>query len=71
MLQYLIKKKDIANWGLFIGISLYLLGFICVGGEWFAMWQSHDFNGQEAVTRLIMFQFFVLLYLNMNEGAYI
>jgi predicted small integral membrane protein len=30
-----------------MGLLLYGLGFIIVGGEWFAMWQSKTWNGQQ------------------------
>lgn len=33
--------------GLSMGLLLYGLGFIIVGGEWFAMWQSKTWNGQQ------------------------
>jgi predicted small integral membrane protein len=34
------KSKTIALWGLTIALALYLIGFMVVGAEWFAMWQS-------------------------------
>jgi predicted small integral membrane protein len=33
--------------GLTLGLVLYLVGFIAIGGEWFAMWQSQTWNGQQ------------------------
>ena len=33
--------------GLTIGLLLYITGFVTVGGEWFAMWQSATWNGQQ------------------------
>jgi predicted small integral membrane protein len=29
------------------------MGFLVVGGEWFQMWQSQSWNGQEAAFRFI------------------
>jgi hypothetical protein len=33
---------------------LWFSGFITVGGEWFLMWQSEIWNGQEAAFRLVV-----------------
>jgi predicted small integral membrane protein len=33
--------------GLTLGFLLYSVGFVSVGGEWFAMWQSETWNGQQ------------------------
>jgi predicted small integral membrane protein len=35
-----------------MGLLLWLLAFITVGGEWFLMWQSKIWNGQEAAFRM-------------------
>ncbi|MFH9419438.1 DUF2165 domain-containing protein [Streptomyces sp. NPDC017529] len=37
--------------GLLMVLLLFGAGFIAVGGEWFAMWQSQSWNGLEAATR--------------------
>ncbi len=39
--------------GLTIGFGLWFFGFIVVGGEYFAMWQSKDWNGQEGAFRFV------------------
>ena len=39
--------KDLAVVALTLGILLYAVGFVDVGGEWFAMWQSPVWNGQQ------------------------
>lgn len=38
--------KGWAVGGLAGGFLLFALGFITIGGEWFAMWQSEVWNGQ-------------------------
>lgn len=40
------RAKTIAVVGLTFGLLLYIAGFVAVGGEWFAMWQSETWNGQ-------------------------
>jgi len=44
------KRMGIA--GLIVGLLMWLLAFLCVGGEWFLMWQSKTWNGQEAAFRM-------------------
>jgi predicted small integral membrane protein len=34
--------------GLALGFSIWFGGFMTVGGQWFASWQSKDWNGREA-----------------------
>jgi predicted small integral membrane protein len=38
--------KGAAILGLTLGFLLYAVGFVTIGGEWFAMWQSATWNGQ-------------------------
>ena len=49
-IQY-TQAKQWAYWGLFGGFSLFALGFITIGGEWFAMRQSDIRNGLSSATR--------------------
>ncbi len=41
---------------------IWFVGFITVGGEWFAMWQSQVWNGQQAAFRIIASILLVLIY---------
>jgi predicted small integral membrane protein len=38
--------KVVAVTGLTLGFLLYAAGFVTIGGEWFAMWQSSTWNGE-------------------------
>jgi predicted small integral membrane protein len=38
--------KGMAVLGLTLGFLLYAVGFVTIGGEWFAMWQSATWNGE-------------------------
>ena len=49
--------------GLTMGLLLYALGFLVVGGEWFAMWQSHTWNGQATAGIFVLFIGVTLLHL--------
>ena len=44
------------------------LGFLVVGGEWFQMWQSKTWNGQEAAFRFIACIGLVLIFVNQPDG---
>ena len=42
------RAKRFAAWGVAAGFALWFVGFMAIGGEWFAMWQSKAWNGQSA-----------------------
>ncbi|WP_184738084.1 DUF2165 domain-containing protein [Streptomyces netropsis] len=51
--------------GLVMLIVLFGMGFIAIGGEWFAMWQSSKWNGLEAAGRNVMLAGFVLVTVHL------
>lgn len=59
--------KSRANTGLTLGIMLWLLAFITVGGEWFLMWQSSKWNGLGPALRMFTVMGLVLIFLNLPE----
>ena len=59
--------KKSANAGLTLGLLLWFLAFITVGGEWFLMWQSSKWNGLGPALRMFTVMGFVLLLLNLPE----
>jgi len=42
-------------------------GFLVIGGEWFAMWQSPTWNGQEAAFRFVASILLVVLFVMQPE----
>src|SRR5271168_1930847 len=44
-----------------LGMLMWLVAFLTVGAEWFLMWQSHAWNGQEAAFRMFVVLGIVLL----------
>ena len=42
------RAKSWTAIGVLIGFALWFIAFMGIGGEWFAMWQSASWNGQEA-----------------------
>jgi predicted small integral membrane protein len=55
--------RGLAVAGLTMGLLLYALGFLVVAGEWFAMWQSHTWNGQVTAGIFVLFIGVALLHL--------
>jgi predicted small integral membrane protein len=55
------QAKRLAIVGLTLGLAMWLVAFLSVGGEWFMMWQSKTWNGQEAAFRMFAVLGIVLL----------
>ena len=61
------RAKTWAVAGLTVGFCLWFFGFLVVAGEYWAMWQSRTWNGQEAAFRFTMVILAVLIFLNQPE----
>ena len=61
------RAKNLAVAGVVLNLLQWLLAFITVGGEWFLMWQSKSWNGQEAVARMFLIAGIILLFLNTRD----
>ncbi|WP_210581565.1 DUF2165 domain-containing protein [Streptomyces sp. GESEQ-4] len=57
-----------STYGLLMVLLLFGAGFIAIGGEWFSMWQSADWNGLDAATRAFVFSGIVLLVVQSTGG---
>ena len=55
--------KRVAIMALTLSMLMWLVAFLSVGAEWFLMWQSHNWNGQEAAFRMFVVVGLVLLLL--------
>lgn len=62
------KVKAMAVAGIAAGFGLYFFGFLVIGGEWFQMWQSATWNGQEAAFRFAAMFGLVLIYVTIEDG---
>ncbi|WP_248751448.1 DUF2165 domain-containing protein [Pseudomonas sp. MWU15-20650] len=62
------RSKASAITGLTLGFMVWFFGFMVVGGEWFLMWQSHQWNGQEAAFKFYMAILGVLIFLNQADS---
>jgi predicted small integral membrane protein len=54
--------------GVALGFGVWFFGFMVVGGEYFAMWQSKTWNGQEAAFRFYMTLLGVLIFVNQPDS---
>jgi predicted small integral membrane protein len=61
------RAKSVAVAALTLGLLMWLVAFLSVGGEWFLMWQSKSWNGQEAAFRMFTVVGIVLLVLALPE----
>lgn len=61
------QQKAIAILGLTLGILLWFVGFMVIGGEWFVMWQSEQWNGQQPAFRFLVSLGLVLLFVHTPE----
>jgi predicted small integral membrane protein len=50
-----------------LAFPIWFLGFMVIGGEWFAMWQSTTWNGQQSAFRFDATALVVLLFVNQAD----
>jgi len=62
------RAKRVAIVGLALSLLMWLVAFLSVGGEWFLMWQSKTWNGQEAAFRMFTVIGIVLLLVAQTEA---
>jgi len=53
--------------GGFLGFLVWFVGFLVIAGEWFAMWQSAHWNGQEAAFRFVVSIILVMIFVLQPE----
>lgn len=50
-----------------LAFLIWFFGFMVVGGEWFAMWESPAWNGQQAAFRFYVSVLAVLIFVNQPD----
>ena len=63
------RAKPFAIAGLTLGFLLYQFGFITIGGEWFGMWMSQQWNGAPDAFRYLTTLIMILIFVAMPEGG--
>jgi len=61
--------KRISIMALTLSMLMWLVAFLSVGGEWFLMWQSRTWNGQQEAFRMFVVVGIVFLILLQPETA--
>jgi predicted small integral membrane protein len=64
------RAKTLAVLGLTLGFLLWQVGFMSIGGEWFGMWQSEQWNGVPSAFRFLMTIVAVLLFVAMPDQEF-
>ena len=54
--------------GVGLGFLLWFTGFAVIGGEWFAMWQSKEWNGVPSAFRFTVTLLLVLIFVMQPDG---
>jgi predicted small integral membrane protein len=62
------RAKVWAVAGLTVGFGLWFFGFMVIAGEYFAMWQSKVWNGQDAAFRIATVILGVLIFVSLPDS---
>ena len=54
--------------GATIAFFLWFVIFLAIGGEWFVMWQSASWNGQEPAFRFVVCILLITMFVTQKEG---
>ncbi|MFI6278796.1 DUF2165 domain-containing protein [Streptomyces sp. NPDC050988] len=60
-----LRARRTSTLGLLMLMLLFGAGFLAIGGEWFAMWQSEDWNGLDAAMRVFLLSGVVLVVIHL------
>ena len=63
------RARRLGTLGLLMVLLLFGAGFIGIGGEWFSMWQSEDWNGLDSATRVVTLAGLALLVNHLPSAA--
>ncbi len=61
------RAKSLAAAGLVISLLQWTVAFLSIGGEWFLMWQSRTWNGQDAAFRMFTVMGITLVFLSLRD----
>lgn len=65
----IVRARQLSTYGLLMLVLLFGAGFIAIGGEWFAMWQSKTWNGLDAATRVLVLTGIALVVVQLPERS--
>jgi predicted small integral membrane protein len=61
------RAKRFLYVGTALGFLIWFFGFMVIGGEWFAMWQSQAWNGQQAAFRFYAALLGVAIFVSQDD----
>jgi predicted small integral membrane protein len=61
------RAKEPFIFGAILSFLLWFTGFTIIGGEWFSMWQSREWNGQQEAFRITLTLLAVLIFVMQPE----
>jgi predicted small integral membrane protein len=61
------RGKRFVYVGTALGFLVWFFGFMVIGGEWFAMWQSQTWNGQPAAFRFYAALLGVAIFVGQDD----
>jgi predicted small integral membrane protein len=61
------RAKQVGVVALTSGMLQWFIAFLCIGAEWFLMWQSKLWNGQDAAFRMFAVEALVLVILLLPD----
>jgi predicted small integral membrane protein len=64
-----LRGRRFATYGLLMVMLLFGAGFMAIGGEWFSMWQSEDWNGLDAALRVFVLSGVALIVVQLPAGT--
>jgi predicted small integral membrane protein len=64
------RAKTFAILGLALGFLLWQVCFMSIGGEWFGMWQSQQWNGVPSAFRFVMMIVAVLIFVALPDQEF-
>ncbi|HTP84464.1 MAG TPA: DUF2165 domain-containing protein [Alphaproteobacteria bacterium] len=62
------RAKAVAVAGLTLGFLVWQVGFMSIGGEWFGMWMSSQWNGVEGAFRFVATIGVVLIFVAIPDA---
>jgi len=62
------RAKRLVRIGAALGFLVWFFGFLVVGGEWFQMWKSQTWNGQQAAFRFYVTILAALIFDNRQDA---
>ncbi|QGV77178.1 DUF2165 domain-containing protein [Streptomyces ficellus] len=63
------RARRASSTGLVMVLLLFGAGFFGIGGEWFAMWQSADWNGLDSALRYVVLAAVALIVVHLPDGS--